>query len=185
VLSEILSEKPPSNQRHYPDILTKIERDLFVNTDRKVLKKILHGLFKNAVENTPDEGRIEITAAECGPEIRIDFRDYGIGISTENQKSIFGGFFHTLETNSYSSKHPYEFNAGGAGLDLLRLKAFSKIFGFSVHFESKRCEYLPTDADICNGKVSACPHIKGKVDCFSSGGSLFTVKFKKGVPHGK
>jgi hypothetical protein len=37
---------------------------------------------------------------------------------------IFGGFFHTQETELYSSKRPYEFNAGGSGSDLLRTRVF-------------------------------------------------------------
>jgi hypothetical protein len=90
---------------------------------------------------------------------------------------IFGGFFHTQETEFYSSKTPYEFNAGGSGSDLLRIKTFSERLGFSVYFESTRCKFLPTDTDICSGKISVCPFINDKSDCFSLGESIFSITF--------
>ncbi len=126
---------------------------------------MLAGILKNAIENTPDEGRIEISVDALENEVRVEFRDYGIGITAENQRNIFAGFFHTRDTNDYSSKNPYDFYAGGAGLDLLRIKVFSEIFGFSVNFESTRCKYIPADTDLCDGKISGCPYIKDKSDC--------------------
>ena len=179
VLLKILSKMPTSTKRNYPKIHSQIANGLFVFIDRQVLEKVLGGLLKNAAENTPDEGRIEITIAETDRDIRIDFRDYGIGISAKNQKNIFSGFFHTHDTNTYSSKHPYEFNAGGAGLDLLRIQAFSKMFDFSVQFESRRCRHIPLDTDLCEGKISTCPHIQEKADCLASGSSIFSITFKK------
>jgi signal transduction histidine kinase len=103
--------------------------------------------------------------------------DYGVGITPENQKMIFGGFFHTQGTALYSSKSPYQFNAGGSGTDLLRIKIFSERFGFAVDFESTRCKFIPDDRDQCIGKISSCSHISDKIDCLSSGGSRFSVIF--------
>ena len=34
--------------------------DLVVEMDPKILKKVCEGFLKNAIENTPDEGKIEI-----------------------------------------------------------------------------------------------------------------------------
>ena len=45
--------------------------------------------------------------------------DYGVGITAENQKHIFEGFFVTRDTMAYSSQRPFDFNAGGKGADLL------------------------------------------------------------------
>ncbi len=179
VVHDILRNELPSNRRDYLEIISKIRKGLFIFIDRNVLKKVLAGLLKNAVENTPDGGRIEISVIASDNVIRVEFRDFGIGITPENQKNIFGGFFHTRDTDLYASKNPYEFNAGGAGLDLLRMKVFSEIFGFSVGLESRRCKFIPLDTDICEGKISACPFIKAKADCLASGGSTFWIEFKK------
>jgi signal transduction histidine kinase len=179
VLQETLRIGLPSNQRDYPEITRAIEDGLFISMDRDVLRKVLAGLLKNAVENTPDEGLIEITARSIGDEIQVAFKDYGVGITEENQKNIFSGFYHTRDTNFYTSKKPYDFAAGGAGLDLLRTKIFSANYGFALSFDSRRCRWIPRDSDRCEGRVSECPHIKDRSECLASGGSTFTLTFPK------
>ena len=123
------------------------------------------------------DAEFDVTVKSVNGEIRIEVRDYGIGITPENQRFIFGGFFHIQDTNLYASKRPYQFNAGGTGSDLLRIKAFSERFGFKVGFESKRCRFLPTDDQMCPGKISECGVIKNKSECFSAGGSTFSLTF--------
>lgn len=159
------------------NIIKDFNRDVTLTMDRNVLKKICEGLLKNAIENTPDEGKIEVNLKSGRDFVRIDFRDYGVGITEQNQKMIFWGFFHTQDTNYYSSKKPYAFNAGGVGADLLRTKVFSERYGFLVSFKSARCIHLPKDTDICPGRISACPLIKSEAECYSSGGSLFSLSF--------
>jgi len=77
----------------------------------------------------------------------------------------------------YSTKKPYQFNAGGGGSDLLRTKVFSERYGFSVEFESTRGQFIPDDTDECPGKISECPFIETRSECFSSGGTTFSVRF--------
>jgi len=83
----------------------------------------------------------------------------------------------TVMLTAHSSKRPYEFNAGGSGSDLLRMKCLSERCGFSVDFESTRCKYIPEDSDMCPGKISKCKFITKSSECLSSGGSTFSVKF--------
>ncbi len=159
------------------NMVRNFEHSIGLFTDRDILEKVCNGLLKNAIENTPDQGFIEIAATKKNDEIRIEFHDTGVGITSENQKMIFGGFFHTQDTMLYSSKRPYEFNAGGTGSDLLRIKTFSERLGFSVEFDSSRCKFIPTDREMCPGKISACRFITEKSECFSSGGSVFSIRF--------
>jgi signal transduction histidine kinase len=159
------------------DMVRNFDNSIILFTDRDILEKVCSGLLKNAIENTPDQGLVEIVVTKKTGEIRIEFRDTGVGITSENQKMIFGGFFHTQDTMLYSSKSPYEFNAGGTGSDLLRIKTFSERLGFSVEFASSRCKFIPSDREMCPGRVSACHFITEKSECFSSGGSVFSVIF--------
>jgi signal transduction histidine kinase len=159
------------------NMVRNFENSMQLFTDPDVLEKVCNGLLKNAIENTPDQGTIEISATKKKGKIRIEFRDTGVGITSENQKLIFGGFFHTQDTMLYSSKKPYEFNAGGAGSDLLRIKTFSERLGFTVEFTSSRCKFIPTDRDMCPGSISSCHFITKESECFSSGGSVFSVIF--------
>ena len=159
------------------NIIRSFDDNIRLSTDISVLEKVCEGLLKNAIENTPDEGTIEIISKKENDEIQITFRDYGVGITPENQKMIFGGFFHTQDTMLYSSKKPYEFNAGGTGSDLLRTKVFSERYGFSVDFNSTRCRFIPTDKELCPGSISACRFISDKSECLTSGGSVFSIRF--------
>ena len=177
LLNDISSEAIASMQGRDLEIIRDFEEGLVVNMDEKVLRKVFGGLLKNAIENTPDEGKIEVSLSCTDHEICIDVRDYGLGISPQNQKLIFHGFFHTQDTMDYSTKRPYLFNAGGAGADLLRTKVFSERYGFSVGFESTRCKFIPDDTDECPGRISECRFIKTPSECFSSGGSTFSVGF--------
>jgi signal transduction histidine kinase len=158
-------------------IMRQLDGEAKILTDRRILESICEGLLKNAIENTPDEGAVEITAEKHGDEIRIAFTDHGIGITPENQPSIFSGFFHTQPTMRYASKKPYEFNAGGAGADLLRIKSFAARLGFRVEFTSRRCPFLPSDEDCCPGRITACSFIQSGNECLSNSGSTFVVSF--------
>ena len=160
-------------------IIRTFEKNIILEMDRFILEKVFEGLLKNAIENTPDEGKIQIIAESRDREIKVCFHDYGVGITLQNQKMIFGGFFHTQETKLYSSKSPYEFNAGGSGSDLLRIKAFSERYGFAIAFDSTRCKFLPNDTDSCPGRISDCKSITTKSECFASGGSSFCIKFPR------
>ena len=160
------------------EITLRVDDDAQLLMDRSVLRKVFSGILKNAVENTPDEGLIEIRAGLSDTGLEIAFQDHGVGITRTNRDLIFGGFFHTQDTDMYSSiKRPYRFNAGGAGADLLRIKVFSERFGFSVRFVTKRCPYIPTDTDMCPGKISGCKFIQNREGCLTTGGSTFFVSF--------
>ncbi len=144
----------------------------------EVLSKIVEGLLRNAVENTPDESLIQVSVKNSlmGPELEI--KDFGVGITAENQNLIFESYLTTHDTLQYSSRKPYDFYAGGKGFDLLRMKIFSERYGFQIHMASKRCIYIPRDEDLCPGKIANCRFCKIPEDCLQSGGTTMTVRFK-------
>jgi signal transduction histidine kinase len=142
-----------------------------------VLTKVIEGLVKNAVENTPDEGKIRVAVTASGNGAAFEVRDFGVGILHDHQARIFEGFFPTQQTNAYASKQPFDFNAGGKGADLLRMKIFSERFGFCLDFTSERCRHLPSSADVCPGAVHQCDGCSSPEDCFDSGGSIFKATF--------
>jgi len=179
-LHQICSEAIDSCKDRNIRIDRHIAGNLNIEMDREVLRKVCCGLLKNAIENSPDEGRIEVSAAMEDRAVRVDVRDYGVGITPENHKEIFSGFFHTQDTAMYSSKRPYQFNAGGTGTDLLRMKIFARRFGFTIDYDSNRCPHLPLDTDTCPGRISACGSVNATEDCLASGGTVFTLRFRAG-----
>jgi len=154
------------------------DRDLSLSMAPEILEDILRGLIKNAIESTPDEGSIRITLVQKDERLLLNVQDSGIGITEDNQKRIFDGLFHTLDTELYVSKKPYDFGAGGKGLDLFLMKLYGQRFGFVLSVESRRCIYLPKDRDICPGKISACSHCREPKDCEASGGTTFSLSFQ-------
>jgi len=142
-----------------------------------VLYKVIDGLVKNAVENTPDEGRIEILVQKKGEGSVLVVRDYGVGIPEDAKKRIFEGFFSTRDTMAYSSKRPFEFNAGGKGADLLRMKIFSERYHFQIDMATTRCKHIPKDTDVCPGRISSCPHCTNLEACHKTSGTIFSIYF--------
>jgi signal transduction histidine kinase len=178
--TEQLLSKVKQNAIHR-DLHIKLEgtNDLILNMNSMILEDILTGLLKNSIENTPDEGLVRVGLEQKGQWIQIKVQDFGVGITKENQRHLFSGLFQTLDTHLYASKKPYDFGAGGKGLELLKIKAYSKRFGFNISFSSQRCIHLANKGnDLCPGKISLCKFCKKPEDCLSSGGSTFCLSFQ-------
>jgi len=163
----------------------KQDRDLdieFMPADPAVLKiqpqimiSVIGGLVRNAVENTPDQGKVIVKGEMIDSGYRITVHDYGVGIPESEQPNIFEGFYPIQETDMYSSGRRYGFNAGGTGTDLLKIKIFSQRFGFNVRFRSTRCSCIPTTRDLCPGDITKCAGCQTIEDCFANGGTEFVI----------
>jgi two-component system phosphate regulon sensor histidine kinase PhoR len=145
--------------------------------DPGILRIVLETLVKNAVENSPDEGEVIVSFESVPTGLLLQVRDYGVGIPVNELDFIFEGFHHTQDTEDYSSKQPFDFNAGGKGLELLRLKVLAEQGIFDITFESRECGYVSTHKDNCPGRISSCPHVQGPQGCEESGGTVFSVLF--------
>ena len=165
------------SSRRKLDLMTRIEPTRPVWMPEDPLDKIAKGLVKNAIENTPDEGKIEVGVRSRGKAVVLCVQDWGVGIIPEHQKHIFEGFYPTQDTLLYRTGKPFEFNAGGRGADLLRMKIFSERYNFTISMTSTRCKYLPLPKDSCPGRISACEFCKTVEDCYESGGTTFEVLF--------
>ena len=174
-IPEIIDETRPFFSHRHVELITEFETVPAVNMPVDILRKVVVGLIKNAIENTPDEGKIEVFVRKKKEGIELSVKDYGVGITPNDQKRIFEGFFVTQETIDYSSKRPFDFNAGGKGADLLRMKIFSGRHNFKINMVSSRCKYMCSYKDICPGRITKCKHCKKKEDCHQSGGTAFTV----------
>ncbi len=153
---------------------------IYILMDPAILRDVVDGLLRNGIENTPDGGCVTVSLEERGEQVLVHVNDSGVGISEENQQYIFDGLFHPEDTEVYASRLPYEFGAGGKGLDLLRMKMYGERFGFSLSVKSTRCRHLPGEQDVCPGDISDCTYCKTPADCDGAGGSTFTVTFMKG-----
>jgi len=144
-----------------------------------ILKSVLNGLVRNAIENTPDHGKIHVKGENSSKGYTITVRDYGVGIPESEQANIFEGFYPIQETDMYSSGRRYEFNAGGTGTDLLKMKIFSQRFGFNMRFTSQRCSCIPTNRDICPGDIRKCKCCEADEDCLTNGGPNLSSRYRR------
>src|SRR5262249_38867726 len=64
---------------------------LAVQSDRRLLRRLLQNLVSNAIKYTP-EGRVLVGCRRRGHHLRIDVYDTGLGIPAANQQAIFQEF---------------------------------------------------------------------------------------------
>ena len=142
-----------------------------------VLSKIIEGLVRNAVENTPDGGLIRVSTrvGDDGPIFEVE--DHGTGITEENQRLIFENYFTAYEPAQYASRKPYDFKAGGKGFDLIRLKIFSERYHFKLDMTSVRCKYLTETDQTGANSLEACSRCQHVGDCPYNGGTTMTICF--------
>ena len=157
---------------------TRVSGEHLIWIPPDVLGKIVEGLIRNAVENTPDGGQVLVSVkkGKKGPELEV--KDTGIGISEENQRLIFENYFTAYETMQYSSRNQYDFGAGGKGFDLLRMRIFSERYDFKLKMTSRRCRHLEDDSEACTGYIEKCIDSGKSQDCLETGGTTVTVLFK-------
>jgi PAS domain S-box-containing protein len=168
--------RPQFDHRRF-ELTTRLEASGTVWIPGDVLSKIAVGLIRNAVENTPDGSRIDIAVrrGQDGPEFEV--KDCGVGITTEDQRLIFEKYFTAAEALQYSTRSPFDFNAGGRGFDLLRMKIFSERYHFKLYLHSDRCRHLTDGREQCRGTVTDCAYCRSDADCCETGGTTVKVVF--------
>ena len=177
-VKQTVNKVEPRFSHRQLDLILDTDTTAMVRIPPEPLEKLAVGLIKNAIENTPDEGRIVVKVKKRDAAVVFTVQDFGVGIVEEHGKRIFEGFFPTHDTDAYSSKKPYDFNAGGKGADLLRLKIFSERFDFKLDVSSERCRHIPLSTDVCPGKISQCEFCQNIEDCYGSGQTTFTAVFQ-------
>jgi signal transduction histidine kinase len=90
---------------------------------------MLVNLLQNAVNYTPEGGKISVEAKKVGTEVQIEVADTGIGIPLEDQPRIFERFYRVDKGRSRE--------LGGTGLGLSIVKHIAEAHGGRVSVESK------------------------------------------------
>jgi len=163
-------------QERNVNLVFDLENGAVVSIPELVLHATIEGLVRNAVEATPDHAMVSVRGRANGDFYALTVEDSGVGIPEEDWGLVFEGFYQLQETDSYTSGRPYAFNAGGKGMDLFRIKMFSKIYGFGLYFRSRRCPHLVEELRDCPGSVESCPFCDTVQDCSDSGGTAFQVE---------
>jgi two-component system phosphate regulon sensor histidine kinase PhoR len=99
-----------------------------VQADPKNIEEIFNNLISNAINYSPEGGRVTITAHGFGENMEIRVEDTGVGISPEELPKIFDKF--------YRVKHPKTREVVGTGLGLAIVKGVVEAHHGTIDVES-------------------------------------------------
>ncbi len=100
-----------------------------VRGDARRLAELLQNLLDNAVQYTPQGGRITVHAARGGHSVHISVADTGIGIPADQQQRIFERFYRVDSARSRE--------VGGTGLGLSIARHLAEAHGGRIEVQSE------------------------------------------------
>jgi signal transduction histidine kinase len=100
---------------------------ILADEDRAV--QVLTNLMGNALQYTPEGGRVTISAKRINDEIQISVHDTGIGIPPEQLAHIFDRFYRVDKSRSRQ-------NGGGSGIGLTIARALIEAHGGRIWADS-------------------------------------------------
>lgn len=129
-LAILIREMKESFLQAHPDHILTIEmpEQSFVNADRMRLEQVMTNLLNNAVKYAPAAKTIELKVQHQDKEILTSVKDFGPGISEENQRHIFSQFYQAKESKDGSA---------GLGLGLFISKDIIERHGGRIWVESE------------------------------------------------
>ncbi|MCK9424993.1 MAG: ATP-binding protein [Ignavibacteriaceae bacterium] len=128
VVEDIASSSVHSAEEKKLELIVDIKNDFFIKFDERYFHQLLESLIENALKFT-SHGYVQITCDVNNEKGIIKVTDSGIGISPENQETIFEAFRQASEGFDRS----YE----GCGLGLTLVKKIIDLAGGSISVESK------------------------------------------------
>ncbi|GJM41574.1 MAG: histidine kinase [Ardenticatenaceae bacterium] len=112
------------------DVNTRMAPGLpLVNADHARITQVLTNLLDNALNYTPDNGRITISANATHSYVHISVTDTGIGIAKENLDKIFDRFYRAEDSEVQQ--------VPGTGLGLAIVRSLIEMHGGRLRVESE------------------------------------------------
>jgi PAS domain S-box-containing protein len=103
--------------------------DLLVRGDSQKIMQVLHNLLSNAVKYSPGANKIHVNVGQMDDEIRIDVKDFGLGIPEKDIPRLFTKFFRV--------EHSDRMQIRGTGLGLSICKEIIQAHGGSLTVRSE------------------------------------------------
>ena len=111
------------------ELIVKLDKLPIIEIDPDRVTQVLRNLINNAIKFSKEKGKIEITAELKSNHIFFSVRDYGCGLTTENQIRIFEPFY---QVESASRRRH-----GGTGLGLAICRGIVESQKGKIWVESK------------------------------------------------
>lgn len=103
--------------------------ELYVKADREAFTEAIINLLDNAMKYSAAEKKLEITSFRSGETGQVAVRDYGVGISREDQRHVFDKFYRVSTGNLAGTR--------GTGLGLSLVKQLMVAQGGDVTLASE------------------------------------------------
>jgi histidine kinase len=100
-----------------------------VLADEDRIVQVLTNLLANAIQYTPEKGRVEISAIQSGNFVQVSVSDSGLGIDPDHLPHVFDRFFRVDRSRSRA-------NGGGSGIGLTVSKSLIEAHGGRIWAES-------------------------------------------------
>lgn len=115
-------------KQHNLQINLDIKKDIMIEADNKLIKRVISNFFTNAIKYTPENERIDIEISDTKNEAYFELINYGANIDPENLENIWMPFFRGEDSNT---KERLKTKGTGIGLYLVSeiLKAHNCRFG--------------------------------------------------------
>jgi signal transduction histidine kinase len=131
VLSEIVQEiinvyQLISTEKNVSLKCTQCQYHVWVNADIAMMERVFQNLIDNAIKNTPEDGKIEVSIVAHNNDIIFSIENTGSPIPTE----ILNWINETNEESSFSGSHPAKL-----GLGLVIVKKILLLHNF--HFKAE------------------------------------------------
>lgn len=110
------------------EVVAELPAELLANADEARLAQILSNLLHNGIRHTPPGGIVAVIAAAETEGVRIEVRDTGEGIASQDLPHIWQRFYRGENVGTQEG--------GGAGLGLALVKELAEAMGGSVTVES-------------------------------------------------
>ena len=116
------------NHRHTLTCTCPEGDELMVHGDQERIEQVIMNIVSNAIKYTPDGGKINLSAARDGENIRILVSDNGIGIPEKDLPHLFERFYRVDKARSRQS--------GGTGLGLSIAREILNLHKGRIRIES-------------------------------------------------
>jgi PAS domain S-box len=125
-IQQIIEEVNLTAKGHQKIIHNHIGKKEFY-TDEHLLKNILINLLSNGIKYSKEDQNVELQTEKSNGKIKIQVKDFGIGIPAADQKNMFSRFFRANNVT----------NIQGTGLGLTIVKRYLDLMEGKIWFESE------------------------------------------------
>jgi signal transduction histidine kinase len=120
--------KAEASQKHISLKIKALQEKEKILTDKNLLERALQNLISNAIKFSNTNSEIYITTYQNKEDLVFEIKDFGVGISKEDQSKLFKRYseLHTKPTGEESSN--------GLGLNIV--KRIADELGGTISFDS-------------------------------------------------